>query len=136
VRSCGATEAKATVVAVADGAVVLTASGAAVPGVAAPEAAAQHTVVVRRRTFGIRHNPMRITAIPITTPFIDITVHIMEPPGIRLFLTNRMSPTITVPIIPSHIIKITSTGISTFRPCTAGIFPFRLCRKTGCETGS
>ena len=62
----------------------------AVPGVEVPAAAPEHPVRARRRAGWIRRRTARILAVPILAPLPDVTVHVVQAPGIRLLLANRV----------------------------------------------
>ena len=56
------------------------APGEVVP--ATPVAAAKHAVRARRRPLGVNGNPAGIGVEPVLTPFIDIPVHVIQPPRV------------------------------------------------------
>ena len=72
---------------------------------------------------------IRIAGVPVLAPFPNITVHVVQTPGVGLFLPNRVGMPARVPIIPRILLKISFFGIKAVLQLAAGlagIFPFRL----------
>lgn len=67
--------------------------GAAGAGVVAATAASKDKVLTGRRPLGVRYGPNRIIPIQILAPLPHVADDVIEPPGIRLLLPHRMSPT-------------------------------------------
>src|SRR5262245_35298240 len=86
----------------------------------------QHAGITILRTGWINDSFSRIRIIPIPAPLIDITTHIVEPPGIRGFLTNRLHFVIGVICKPGIVVqgcRIIAKKPSGRRPRAAGVFP-------------
>ena len=95
-------------------------------------APAQHAAVTILRTDRINDcfSPIRI--VPIPAPLLDITTHIVEPPGIRGFLADRLHLVIGVSCKPGVAVqccRIIAKKPSGRCPRTAGVFPFGLSRQ-------
>ena len=73
---------------------------------------------------------------PVTTPFDDIAVHVVKPPGIRFFCTHsprmhllRRSILFTKPCVINEFVVIISEGELCCGSSATGIFPLGLCRQ-------
>ena len=82
---------------------------------------------------GVRRTDVAgVIPIPVVTPLPHVAVHVIKPPGIRGFLSDRMGFTVAVAFIPSGQgeIALTVAGIISRRGArTAGVLPFRFGRK-------
>src|SRR5262249_49096222 len=58
-------------------------------GSSLPCAASRHSVVAFFRRFRIS-SPGQLLLVPVSAPFLDIAVHVVDPPGIRFFLADGL----------------------------------------------
>ena len=103
---------------------------------AVPDAASHSPVGALLGSFRIDHFIVRVGPEPVLAPLLDITVHVIEPPGIGLFLSYGMNRIIRVTTIPADGIQViitvtlklgnTADGKSGRASRPAGIFPFSL----------
>ena len=77
-----------------------------ITGRAVPDAASHHPVGALLGPFRIDHFIVRVTPKPVLAPLLDITEHVIEPPGIGLFPTHRLNQVLRVPAIPADGIQV------------------------------
>jgi hypothetical protein len=65
-----------------------------------PTAAPMHAVRARGRACRIHCRTTHILPIPVLHPLPDITIHVIEPPGVRLKLPYRVRLPFSIPVIP------------------------------------
>ena len=110
-----------------------------ITGRAVPDAASHSSVGTLRGPVRIDHFIVRVGPKPVLAPLLDITVHVIEPPGIGLFSSYRLNHIIRVTTIPAYRIQVGVSATIEFRnPAVGksgrasrpvGIFPFSLGRK-------
>ncbi len=86
----------------------------AAAGVVVPAAAPNHAARATARPLRVGRIAVVTTIvfiIPVTAPFPDIAVHIIEAPGVWSFLSNGMSRTTAVLFIPPDFIQIVNRQI-------------------------
>ena len=115
------------------GGIPVTGRGTAVTGAQAPRAAAEITqhlffsVQLRGSRFG------RVGLGPFSAPFRNVAVHVVQPPGVGLLLTNRVRLVTTVSPVPASDVQrglIPAGVIRRLGSGAAGIFPLSLGRKS------
>ena len=126
-------EAEAKVVEPAAGIVVETKRHSAAPRVVVPATATAHAVGARRWSRWIRLRASAVTSIPVLTPFINITAHIVNTQFVRRFGFYVVCSTTAVVIVPrniSYCVAATVFVTSRFIASSCCIFPFRFRRKS------
>jgi hypothetical protein len=73
------------------------------PRRARPATAAVHALRGLRRTRGIHSRLGRIVAQPILAPFPEVSVHVVQAPGVWLLFADRMGLTAAVAVEPSVV---------------------------------
>ena len=115
------------------GAEVVAISRAAAPSVVAPAATANHAARPTIRACRVRLGTAVVRAVPILTPLVYVTAHIIDAEFVGLLGFDGMRSTVAVIPVPSHIIKIvTTTILVTFAllSATSSILPFCFGRET------
>ena len=75
----------------------------AAPGVVVPTTAPIDPVRVRartRRALGVGHRLCWILLVPVLYPLVDVAVHVIQPPGIRLELSYWVGLSMSVCLVP------------------------------------
>ena len=85
-------------------------------------------------TLWVDHRSSRVRAVPILAPFPDVSFHVVQSPGIRQFLSDRVRRIPTVGAKPRKIAQLGEAGIIAMgeprgRARARGAFPLRFGRQ-------